>query len=254
VRSLALVAVAGCAGMSLEQAPAEIRWTYCRDHPVGCRDESPKITALGDGCYEVNNRIYECGYDDVPGKQLRCAPDSWVPWQWLRPTSDLSEAQLDSGLSTRIIDVSQKTIGRCVSLWNERRIAACTHAAVTARRRPPAVIVADAREGDDLSRFVDAAQFLLDTSTPLEISNDIALEILRSGKDRVMLVGELCDDGRHLSTRTIRRSTGFASLDRVIAEEWLPGLHTARPPDEPACAVVAVIVWKIDYFFPLPCN
>jgi len=238
--------------MSLDQAPMEIRWAYCRDHPRACNNDHLTITALGNGCYEVNNRIYECSYDDVPNKQLRCAPDSWAPWRWLRPTSDLSEAQLDSGLSTRIVDVSQKTVGRCASLWNERRIAACTHEAATHPRARPSVVVVDGRDpADDPSRYIAAAYFLLDASTPLEIPELAAIEVVRSGKDRLVLTAELCDEAGHLEAR-IRKSTHFAALDRAIVD-WLSRLPTARSGDEPACTVAAVIVSKIEYTFPPRC-
>jgi len=241
---LLVVVLVGCGGGmtgALDRGTSDVAWEYCRTHAC---DKPPVIERIGDGCYIVNDsdfsyyEHYECALD--ADRRLRCRNDDRVAgWTYLDREVGSASAVATQRCGQHPLP---ETAGRAFARW--------TYDLIEARREicwPPAVMVVDGRLEDE-SAYVPITQLgLIDVPKTIENVPDVSmLEVMRSGKDKLLFSAELCVDAEHrLVLNDTLKSTGFARIDQTLRKEWLPALHV-KPDAAPACAKLALVISHFD--------
>jgi hypothetical protein len=231
--SLALVAGAACSGTAgvRERSEALAVATHCSDRT--CPATPPAARHLGDGCYVVEEQLYQCSTDELPAGQASCLE---VPI-----CTGACEVTITDG---RFREISTD---RCRALWSQDRAA---------RRPPPRcspvqldVMVepyAGAAAAPQPTVRPERAKRVEGPQPPqqqprvreeLSLPHGLVLDVVRSGKTRVLYETVVCaTQGEALLGSSPTRTTGFAELDRVLAAK---ASDVTVAPD--ACVVVTLV-------------
>jgi hypothetical protein len=208
MRPLILFVVAcACSGTSgvRDHAQQDVLATHCRDHACG-----PELRAehLGDGCYAVDSRLYQCSSDTLPVGQLMCID--------VTPCTGACKV-------TITVDDREVDIKRCRPKWQ-----AYWHAKHPLTCSPVPVAV--------------QGSFNAIPKT-LDIPPDIVREVTRSGRDRLIYETAVCG---LTSTTTVGdpiKSSGFPALDQWLAER-LAGLDASSVRG--SCTTVTLVLGRFE--------
>lgn len=163
-----------------DHAQRDVLATHCR----ATRACGPEVHAenLGDGCYVVSSRLYQCTTDVLPVGELACL--------------DVTPC---TGACTQTITVDGREVDveRCRPRWEAYRRArhplACSP--VPVHTIPAGLLPAT-----------------------LDVPRELVTEVQRSGKDRVTFEAEVCASAANATVGEPTTSTGFPRLDRWLRE------------------------------------
>ncbi|MBZ0237689.1 MAG: hypothetical protein K8M05_35565 [Deltaproteobacteria bacterium] len=200
------VVAAACSGTAgvRERSEALAVATHCGRH--GCPKTAEALN-LGEGCYAVENRLYQCAADG-PG-EASCFE--------IRPCPEVCDDRVTDG---RGFEVSTE---RCETLWRSYR---------EAHRPPPTCAPV---------KLASITSAVTHARSELTLPDALVLEVVRTGESRLMFEAEVCatDDGVVVGEPS--RTTGFAQLDEVLRGEVA---RVALAPGE--CANVALVVSQFE--------
>jgi hypothetical protein len=173
---IVLAALCGCGGTSAvkDHAQQQVLATHCR--ASGACGPELRAEPLGDGCYVVSARLYQCTTDVLPVGQLACLD--------VTPCTGACK-------QTITVDGRDVDVDHCRPKWDayRRALHPLTCSAVPVATTPPSLLPAK-----------------------LDIPRELVTEVQRSGKDRLVYETELCASTAHEPSR----STGFPALDRWL--------------------------------------
>jgi hypothetical protein len=206
--AFALALAAACSGTTgvRDHSEALAVATHCWGHACAA---TPEARNLGEGCYVVDDRLYQCSTDYLPAGQVSC---------FEIPRCVGACTVTVTGRNGRAI-----SIARCSDRWRADR---------EAHRPPPTCSPARLQVVDGPGAG---------TSSALPLPPALVIEVVRTGKSRVVYEAEACgtDDGVVVGEAT--RTTGFVELDRVLRGRLA---ELAVPPG--ACARVALIASRFE--------
>lgn len=191
MRWLLLLAVAACSGRAGAREHAEATAVATHCDRHGCATPTDALN-LGEGCYAVDDHLYQCASDGP--NPVSCFE---IP-----SCAELCEITVTD---RRGLEVS---IDRCQRLWGDYRAA---------NQPPPTCEPVRVQVGTGDAHDV-------------EVGYDVIIEVVRSGKSKVVYEAEVCADGV-----TPTRTSGFAALDDVLRAD----AATLAPAD--GCVSVALI-------------
>jgi hypothetical protein len=202
----AIALVAACSGTSGVREHAEVHAVdeHCGRH--GCPTR-PEARHLGDGCYVVEERVYQCSTDERPLGRVSCLEvQTDCPGLCYVVTTD----HLGQEIPTE----------RCRELGLQDRRARRG----PTRCKPARVLVVEAPTAELPWRR-------------LALPSAVVLEVTRSGKERVTYAAEVCAPEGVVVVGETTTSTGFADLDRALDDKLT---ELSMPPG--TCETVSLIV------------
>jgi hypothetical protein len=203
---LALVLVAACSGTAggRDRSEALVVATHCQGH--ACKT-TPQARGLGEGCYVVDDELYQCSTDVLPVGEASCFA---IP--------------RCAGACKVTITVDDREISteRCRARW----------AADRAAHRPPprcSPVRLQVLSGPAVS------------PADLRLPAELVLEVLRTGKSRLMYEAEACSTNDGVVVGEATHTTGFAGLDGVLRGEVAA---LAPPPGE--CVTIVLLASEFE--------
>jgi len=193
-----------------EHASELVVAAHCERHAC---TSAPRPRHLGDGCYTVHDpdgdHLYDCSTDRLPAGAASCI-----------------EVTPCIGACTQTITINNRQIpiDRCVATWRADREA----------HRPPRTC-SPAR----LQVVIEPAATPAVTPSTLVLPAELVVEVIRSGKDRVVYAAESCVASDGIVVKEPTHRTGFADLDRVLHRQ-IGELAGASSPG--ACVIVTLLV------------
>jgi hypothetical protein len=180
-------------------------------HPCG---PSEHAEPLGEGCYVVDTRLYQCTTDVLPAGALSCF--------------DVTPC---TGLCTQTITVDGREIEshHCWPRWTayQRARHPLTCSPVPVATTPSALL-----------------------PPTLDVPADLMHEVQRSGRDRLVVTAELCASPTGTTVRApLAKSSGFPALDRWLVAR-LGGTPVPTPVPMPAvtgeCTTVTLVLGRFE--------
>ena len=205
----------GCSGTAgvRERAGELVVATHCEKRACASR---PQPRHLGEGCYAVHdsdsdrNHLYDCSTDLLPAGAASCTD--------VTPCTGACKV-------TITVDCREIPIDRCLARWNADREA----------HRPPRTCSA-AR----LQVVIEpSAMAAVMSSTLLALPAELVIEVIRSGKTRVVYTAEACVTSGGIVVNEPTHRTGFAKLDLVLHRKIGELVGRASPG---TCAAVTLLV------------
>lgn len=202
---LVLVLAAACSGTAGVRDHSEtlVVATHCADHACSPR---PQARGLGEGCYAVDDALYQCTTDELPAGEASCVE---VP-----RCAGACEVTLTDGRGREI------STAHCRDRWRADR---------EAHRPPPTCSPAQ------LEVAIGPTAAGAPSALPLPAA--LVQDVLRTGKVRVSYEAEVCATDGGVAVGEATRATGFAELDRVLRDRL-----TGLTPPAGACVRVVLVV------------
>ena len=178
--------------------------SHCRTHACG---PDLRVEPLGDGCYVVDSRLYECTTDILPVGELACLD--------ITPCAGACE-------KTITLDGREYEIDHCRPKWEAylRAKHPLTCSPVPVQTIPEALL-----------------------PPKLDVPIELMREVIRSGKDRLVYETEVCPSTAKIAVGKLIRSSGFLALDRWLRAR-LAGL--GAPAALGACASVTLVLGRFE--------